>query len=272
MRRFLYILYKRVRPGFGVPFAFIAMYGLFTGVLSPALLLAALGFLLLEVYGGLYNDYWDYDEDVRNGRKDKFTTSGMMSRGQARNASLGLAAASLALLSFTNAIVFILGAYYAALFIGYSHPAIRLKGSVIGYMTLSSMFLLLPFGLDMLLGATSGPHTLLFGSFFFFQCVYILCQKDSTDMKDTRNLFTSHGWPRSTKITAAFGALASASLLALSVFNAYFLLVWLLNTLAKYYNVNSIQTRTITREKRYRLVLAEFLTPYLYAVGGAIVL
>ncbi|MBI4176290.1 MAG: UbiA family prenyltransferase [Candidatus Aenigmarchaeota archaeon] len=271
-REFLYILYKRVRPGFGVPFAFIIMYGMFTNAFSPLLLLAAAGFLLLEIYGGLYNDYWDYEDDIRNGRKDKFTTTGILSRRQARDVSLAIAAFSLVLLSFTNIIVFALGAYYAILFIFYSHPAVRLKGSVKGYATLSSMFLLLPFGLDMLMGVGPSMSTLLFGSFFFFQCTYILCQKDSTDMKDTINLFIRHGWARSTRITALFGALSSFSLLSLSLFNIYFAFVWLFNLLAKLSNINSIRARTISRTKRYRLVLAEFLTPYMYAWGGLIVL
>lgn len=267
-KKFLYLLYKRVRPGFGIPFGFILMYGLFSSSFSPPLFAAAAGFLFIEIYGGLYNDYWDYDDDIRNGRKDKFTTCGFLSRKQARNLSFLIASVALVLLWFTNIIVFALGVYYMVLFIFYSNPFARLKGSVRGYATLASAFLFLPLALGSLSGTALSVPALLFSSFYFFQFMYILCQKDSTDTKDGTNLFIRHGWEKSTRITTLFGTLASVSLLFLSVTGLHFIFFWALNLAAKVLNINGIRLKTITKTRRYRTILVEFLTPYLYLGGG----
>jgi 4-hydroxybenzoate polyprenyltransferase len=204
---------------------------------------------------------------MRNGRKDKFTTCGYLTRVQSRNISFLLAFLGLVSLAPTNIFVFSLGLYYVILFIFYSNPIKRLKGSVKGYATLSSTFLLLPFALGTLSGGTA-PFLPVFSSFYFFQFMYILCQKDSTDTKDRTNMFIVHGWGRSVKITALFSSLASVFLFSISIANPAFIVFWLVNLYAKFSNVNSIRLKAITKRKRYRLMLIEFLTPYLYLGGG----
>ena len=184
----LYLLYKRIRPGLGLPFGFILMFGIFFNAVCFPLLMVAAGFFLIELYGGLYNDYWDYEEDLRNGRTDKLTVAGYLTRAQARDSSFAIAAASVAMLALTNPAVLLLGMYYAALFIFYSYPGKRLKGRLEGYAVLSSAFLFLPFALALLLSIQLNALVLLFSMFFFFQFMYILCQKDSTDRKDKKNV------------------------------------------------------------------------------------
>jgi len=271
MNKILYLTYRRVRPGFGVPFASILMYGAFNGGLTWSIFIAALGFMLLEVFGGFYNDYWDYDDDIKNKRKDKFTTLGLLNKYQARNLSFLIAAIGLVFIWFTNIFVFVISLYYSILFILYSHPLTHLKGSVKGYMIATSMYLILPFTLNTLIGAETTLYGFMFGLFFFFQFTYILCQKDSTDKKDSTNLFMIHGWERYTKITALFGALSSLSLLLISFINPYFILIWALNAFVKFLNINSIRKKTITRKLRYRIVLTEFFTPFIYLIGVVIV-
>lgn len=270
-QKILYLIYKRLRPGLGLTFGFIIMYAIIANGLTFPLFLTAIGFLLLALYGDLYNDYWDYDEDVRNKRKDKFIIAGLITRNQSKYISFLFAAVGLLIAWFVNIFIFILGLYSFILHTSYSHPRIRLKGSIKGYVAFTSIFLFLPFGLLFITAATSLLFTVLFGLFWFFQFTYILCQKDSTDTKDVTNIFLTHGWEKSTRITAVFGILSSLSLLLLSFVNIYFILFWALNVLVKVLNINKIRERLITKKQRYRLILVEFLTPYFYLGGGGIV-
>ncbi len=244
------------------------MYAVITQNFAFNLFTAAFGFLFLALFGDFYNDYWDYDEDIRNKRKDKFTTSGFLAKEQVKDISYILAAAGIITLWFINLLIFVLGLYYIALLIAYSHPSIRLKGSIKGYMTLASFFFLLPLSLIFTLNTTSLLFAALFGLFFFSQYTYILCQKDSTDTRDNKNLYLSHGWKRSTKVTALFGALSSITLLLISFVNPYFIFIWLLNLFAKMLNISKILRMTVTRKQRGRIVLLEFVTPYMFLGVG----
>ena len=262
-----YLVYRRLRPALGLPFGFIVMYGAYTGNLDVHLLLAGLGFVFIEVMGGWYNDYWDYEEDIQNGRRDKFTTAGYLSRRQMRDLSFAAAGIGLLFLLFTNLTVLSLGIYYVILFIGYSNPKIRLKGHVPGYLILSTAFLLLPAALNTLFARQTTARDAYFTLFCFFQFTYILCQKDATDLKDkNKNLFLDNDWNTASFYCTAFAVLASAGLLASSPTPAIFI-VWTCNALTKTANLTEIWKKKLTRKLRSRLILLEFLTPYLYAIA-----
>jgi len=263
-KKVLYLIYKRLRPGLGLTFGFILMYAIIANGLTVPLFLTAVGFLLLALYGDLYNDYWDYDEDVRNKRKDKFIVAGFITRNQSKYLSFLFAAVGLLVAWFVNIFIFILALYSFILHTSYSHPYVRLKGSVKGYAIFASIFLFLPFGLMFTTAANLLLFSVLFGLFCFFQSIYILCQKDSTDTKDSKNLFVKYGWEKSSNITTLFAALSSTSLLLLSFLNIYFLFIWLLNLFAKVLNINKLIKKSITRTQRQRIILLEFFTPYLY--------
>ncbi len=94
-RKMLYIIYKRVRPAFGLPLGFILMYGVFVNNITIPLLLTGAAFVLIEIYGGFYNDYWDYDEDLRNKRNDKFITCGILTRNQVKSLAFATLAAAI---------------------------------------------------------------------------------------------------------------------------------------------------------------------------------
>jgi len=266
-----YLIYRRLRPSIGITLGFIMMYSIIIPALDMKLFMAAIAFFLIALYGDFYNDYRDNYEDVRNNRRDKLTTAGYISPIQSMYVSLILVFIGLSILLFINLIVLLIGLYYSAILFLYSHPRIRLKGSVRGYMTAISFFILLPFGLMYITGVEDVIMTCIFGSFYFFQSGYILCQKDSTDTKDDMNLFIKHGWNRSSEITAVFAILSSISLLMLSFINIYFILIWLLNAGAKCLNVRRIHAKSITRNYRQRMISLEFLTPYLYFIGGIFV-
>lgn len=265
-----YLIYKRLRPAIGMPFGFILMFGAYTGAFNMELLLVAFSFFMMELFGGFYNDYWDYEEDMREGRKDKFTTTGILTRKQMWYVSAIIAVLSLFLLLFTNLYVFVIGSYYLSLFVGYSHPRIRLKGHIKGYAILSSMFLVLPFVLPSFLNIeVLLAHGLLFSFFWFTQTMYILTQKDSTDPRDDSNLFLGHGWWKALGITTVFGVLSSACLLVLCILiNPFLIAVWVFNLFAKFMNLYKIKAKTITRKSRQMCVLLEFITPFLYIFGG----
>ena len=259
-----YLIYKRLRAPLGIPFGFILMYGMYANNLNLTILIAALGFCLIELFGGFYNDYWDYEEDKRNERNDKFTTTGLLSRKKVGNVSYMIAFFGVVSLLFTNLPVLVLGLYYLFLFVAYSHPAIRLKGKLWGYFALASMFLFMPVTLDGLLGIHTSFFSLVFTLFFFTQFMYILCQKDSTDPKDDKNIFMQHGWNKSAMIATGFGALSSGFFMVLCLVNPVLLLVWGINMFVKFFNLYRILTRNITRSHRSKFILTEFVTPYLY--------
>lgn len=262
-KQFVYMLYRKMRAPFGIPFGFTLMYAAYGGGLTQELLFAGLGLFWIEVFAGMYNDYWDIDEDLRNGRRDKFTTSGVFNRKQMWFLSYVSGLLGLLILSKTNFPVFLTGLYYFLLFIGYSHPRIRLKGWVGGYAILSSMYLFFPFALNTMTHRSS-QLDVIFAGFCFSQFMYILCQKDSTDPKDDSNLFIVRGWKASTHLTFAFALSSSLLLLALSLALTSLLLVWGFNLLVKTANIYAIHSRKITRGLRSKLVLMEFLTPLMF--------
>lgn len=260
----LYLAYKKLRAPFGIPLGFVLMYGAYNGNFTSALLLAGVGFFFIELFGTCYNDYWDYDEDIRNNRRDKFTTIGVLTKEQIRDISFIIALLALISLVFTNIRVFLLGLYYLTLLVFYSHPKVRLKGDITGYFALASVFLLLPRALNSLISIELSAFGIAFALFFFLQFMYILCQKDSTDPNDDTNLFIDRGWDKSSVITLIFAALSSLFLLIISISSIGLLLVWVINAFSKIVNVNKIWKKTITREFRSRIIIIELLTPYLY--------
>ncbi|MBU0530058.1 MAG: hypothetical protein KKC05_00115, partial [Nanoarchaeota archaeon] len=58
---------------------------------SALLLMSALGLFLIELFAAIYNDYCDYEEDVRNKRTDKIILAGLFSRNNMRNISFLIA-------------------------------------------------------------------------------------------------------------------------------------------------------------------------------------
>jgi 4-hydroxybenzoate polyprenyltransferase len=259
-----YMVYRKTRPALGIPVAFTVMYAAAAGLPLNTSIMLAFSLFCIDLFGGLYNDYWDLEEDLRNGRTDKPTTLKLLGRKQLLIISyliglLGLS--SILLLGYSFAAF---GLYYILLLIGYSHPRIRLKGSPEGYAMMSSIYLLFP--LSMGLANFKDTHQMLvFAAFFSTQVAYILCQKDSTDMKDESNLFIRSGWDKASFLTLSYAICSSIFLLILCLQKPYLAAIWAFNLVSKILNVSKILTHSITRKIRGRLILAEFLTPYLYA-------
>jgi 4-hydroxybenzoate polyprenyltransferase len=260
-----WLMYRKLRPALGIPFAFVIMSGVFLGVFSHTILVMAVGFLFIDLFGNFYNDYWDYPEDKRNKRLDKLTTCGFISVRTAFWLSWLFASIGLLFLLFTDVLFFMLGALYAFILFLYSHESVRLKGSVAGYNIVAFPFFLLPLLMAYVNGISLAAGIPL-ALFFFLQYSYILCQKDSTDRKDKTNLFIAKGWKKSVMITAAFAAGASLALLLVSS-TPLLLAAWMLNASAKACNIYSIGRGTITRPLRSNLMLLEFAAPYMFAAG-----
>jgi hypothetical protein len=262
----IYIIYRRLRPTFGLTLGFILMFGTLAANFTLPLLFTLIGFSLVAVMGDLYNDYWDYEEDLRNQRSDKILTARLMGRQQVKTLSITTGLVGLVMLMW-RPMLFILGAAYFVLLIAYSHPKIRLKGTVAGYSIISAVYPVLILLLGPALGLAEGPDMLLLAGFCFTQYAYILCQKDSTDLKDAGNIFLSNKWSQSFAYTAIFAVLSSAFLLMLSAASKWLLIIWVFNMSSKAVNLRLISGRRITRSLRSNLVLMEFLTPYLYAAA-----
>jgi 4-hydroxybenzoate polyprenyltransferase len=272
--RSAFLVYRIVRAPLGLSFGFVIMYGAFISNFSPALLLSALALFLTELFGAVYNDFCDHEEDMRNKKTDKMILSGMLSRQRMLHIAVAVAAAALVISAAASAFVLMLAVYCLVIYAFYSNPKVRLKGHLSGYAVSASLFLFFPFALDVTLHRVYSISTVVFALFFFFQVMYILCQKDSTDPRDKKNLFVTNGWSFGFASAAFFGTLASASLLFAAAGSGSVsppvAAVWLFNAFSKGYNLERIFSRKITRSMRHVLVLFEFLTPYLYALAVAL--
>ena len=265
----LWLIYRKLRPALGISVAFILMSGIFLGVFNFQLLVAASGFFFIELFAAFYNDYWDFSEDIKNNRKDKFTTCGIISTRACLYISLLFAFIAFIFLLFTDVPLLILGIPYLILGFVYSHEKFRLKGRVIGYAILSSPFFMIP----IIIALTNGIsllRALPVSAFLFFQYIYILCQKDSTDTRDKKNVFLTHGWKKSSNIIMFFGISASIPFLLLCLSSPPLIFLWIFNTFLKFLNINDLRRMVVTRTRRGRLILLEFATPYLYLVGGVL--
>ena len=246
---------------------FILMYAFVANVFSIEIILIAAGVFLIEVFGGCYNDYHDYEEDLRNGRKEKWTVSGLMTRAQVKAFSFSVLA--LGLVFFFAAGFGIIGLYYGFVMWAYSHPKIHLKGHhIFGYAVLASSWLLMPLAMNILFSIPLTTKFVILTLFFYFQYLYLLSQKDSTDLKDRTNLFIDYGWWKALGVCSIFAVLALTFLLGISLSSLALMSIWAMNLTVKLYHGYAVSKHTITRNRRSKLVLLEFSIPYLYSIGG----
>lgn len=263
----LWLVYKRLRVGFGF-MGFVIMYGAYTGNLNWVLLPMALGVFSIEIFGAAYNDYTDFEEDVRNERHDKWTVSGLLSREQVKYFSFFMLSLGLFFMFLSG--ILLPGIYYAFMMWAYSYEKIRLKKyNILAYILGGASWLIIPISMNMVFFRSISLTDIFFTLFCFFQYVYLLSQKDSTDMMDETNLFLAKGWKKSLYICTVLSILSSAFLLTLSMSSATLLFIWAANSITKIFHFRSVLRREINRTLRNRLVLIEFLTPYLYS-GGVI--
>jgi 4-hydroxybenzoate polyprenyltransferase len=232
------------------------------------LLFVGFGFAFIDIFSGTYNDYQDYELDLRNKRKDKWIIAGLVTRKQMLYISLVFLFFGLDFLYLTNFSVLFLGIVYSILMWGYSYPSIPLKRNISTYMLLASIYLILPYLLTTLFNRSFTVFDFFFGLFCFSQSMYLYSQKDSTDLKDHTNIFLQKGWRIASLLCILFGIFTSMSLFVLSFLTASSLFVWGINSFLKFYLMKSIYKGNITKKYRDRIVLFEFLTPYLYVLGG----
>ncbi|VVB59565.1 UbiA prenyltransferase family protein [uncultured archaeon] len=246
------------------------MYAAVTHSMNHTILLIASGFMLIHLFGDCFNDYYDVKDDLRNGRQDKLILSGVISAKRLYNLSILILVLGLSFVALADTAMFLPALWYSVLLFSYSHPSIRLKKyDLVAYLLGGSVWIFTFLFLDMgLFGRISFLGT-VFALFSFSQFVFILCQKDITDNKDSTNLFLSKGRINSLRITVFFGMLSSLSLLILSTTPPFFIFIWVANLLSKSLLLNKIRLNSITRQYRSRLVFVEFLTPYFY-IGGNI--
>lgn len=270
--RAFWLTYKRLRPAMGTSFGFVLMYAIFTQNMTYQLFLIAVSYFFIHLFGDCYNDYYDIEEDVRNERSDKLILNNLISPKKLYHLSIVFLAVGLSLLAFVNSLLLLPGLWYAFLLFSYSYPKIRIKKYNIGaYLLGGSVWVFTFLVLDFILLRQLSLSGIFLTIFCFSQFVFILCQKDSTDKNDEFNLFLSKDMNKSFRITAFFASISSVSLLFLSNGHAYFIIFWALNFSSKFLNLNNIRRNLITRSERSKLVLLEFLTPYLYVGGGIIV-
>ena len=68
MKGIIWLLYRRVRIGFAIT-GFIIMYSVFTGLYDIGLIGVAISVFFGELFGALYNDSCDIDEDRKNKKR-----------------------------------------------------------------------------------------------------------------------------------------------------------------------------------------------------------
>jgi len=264
----LWLIYKRFRNAFGVTLGFILMYSFYINQFSAALILFILGFFSIHMFGEFYNDYCDFEEDLRNERNDKFTIYNILTPNQMKLISFFLLSLGLIILYFTNFMVFLFGLYFTFIYWSYSNPNVRLKKyNIFAYILGGTVCLFFPIFINLLLQRGYLISDFIFTLFCFTQLIYLLCQKDSTDLKDKANLFLKWGWRRASLISIVFASLSSFFLLIISLNPIELVLIWGMNFLSKVINLRSIFSKKIGRKLRENAILIEFLTPYLW-IGG----
>jgi 4-hydroxybenzoate polyprenyltransferase len=268
-RQKIWLIYKRLRVGLGA-LGFLLIYGVYTHSFLPALLFVGLGFGFIEIFAGMYNDYHDYELDLLNKRKDKWIAAGLVTRKQMRHISLIFLSVGIGFLCLTSIPILLLGIIYSVLMWGYSYPGIPLKRNASTYVLLGSVYLVLPYLLTGFLGRSFTAIDAVFGIFWFSQSIYLYIQKDSTDMKDPENIFLARRWKIASLIFIGFGIIASIALFIVSYFASILVFVWGMNAVLKFYLMRSVYRKSVTQKYRNRIVLLEFLTPYLYSLGGLI--
>ena len=163
-----------------------------------------------------------------------------------------------------------MGLLYSFTLFCYSNPKIHLKKyDFLGYLIVSLPLPLFPIVLNTFFNRGFSPFDMFFSIFCFSHYVYLYCQKDSTDLKDDTNLFLKRGWLNASIICMIFASLASVSFFALSLPSVILICVWIVHISSKSLNVFKIYKKQISRNLRSKLILIEFLTPYLY-VGGVL--
>lgn len=262
--KILYSTYHPLRASFR-QMGIILMYGAYTNSFAPLLFLVAAAVFCIELFGIVYEDYWNYEEDIHNVKKDKLIVAGLLSRLQTRNLSFFILSVALVLLWFTSPLIMIVGLVYVSGMFFYSYPTTYFKHFNLGvYLLGGAVLAAIPISLNLLFMRPFLIIDIAFILFVGFQYVYLLCQKDSTDPNDKMNLFVGRGWHNATLICALFATLSSISLFALSLFNVKLLIVWALNAVAKFVNIQKIYIQQITRPLRDKVVLIESITPYLF--------
>jgi 4-hydroxybenzoate polyprenyltransferase len=269
MRMILWLAYRKMRPAMGISVAYILMSGAFLGVMGFMVFMAAAGFLLIELFAAFYNDRWDYADDMANKRTDKFTTLGVLDTKMCTALSAIFAVLSIFFLSFTGPLLLATGIFCIFLGVAYSHPKIRLKGSITGYSILVSPFIVIPVFIAMS-GSVPVFNALPLSVFFVCQYLYVLCQKDSTDKNDKKNVFVAYGWERASRMIILFGGLASAFLFFLCLRNPALLGVWAANSVLKLANANTIKNMTVNRVSRGKIILLDYISQYLYVAVSLI--
>jgi len=264
-RQVLYLIYKRLRTAFGVTLGFIFIYGAYTENITISIIPIAFGFWCIHLFGDCYNDYQDYEEDLKNGRKDKWIVCGLLTRNQMEIFSFIICFIGLLTLFFTNLFVLLLGLFYFFTLFCYSNPKIHLKKyDFFGYFIVSLPFLLFPVTLNTFFHREFSFFDIFFSIFCFSQYVYLCCQKDSTDLKDDTNLFLKKGWLNASIICMVFASIASVSLFVLVFPSVILVGIWIIHVFSKSLNIFKIFKKQISRNLRSKLILIEFLTPYLY--------
>ena len=200
---------------------------------------------------------------------DGCLTNGLISRSSMLNLSLIMLIVGLLSLAFTNMYVFIVGLFYATTLFLYSNPKIYVKKyDVLGYSLVATPLLFLVPAFNTFFAVPFQLNDIFFSLFAFTNYVYLLCQKDSTDLKDKTNLFLKRGWKNASLICIFFASIAVSTLFFIS-FTSVLLIVWFQNLFSKGMNLYKIYIKQVNRSLRKRFILLEFLTPYFY-IGGAL--
>ena len=268
----LYLIYKRLRTACGVTLGFVLIYGAYTRNLTLALLPIAIGSWCIQECGDCYNDYQNYDEDLRNNRKDKWTTTGLVTRKQMKYFSISLCIIGLTILFFFSALpVFLLGLICAGTAFTYSHPRFfNFKArNLVGYFIVAIPIFFFPFAFNTNFNRNIQTIDIIYGFFCFFQYLYLYCQKDATDPKDMVNLFLRFGWKNASVLCMILGTTALIFFIPMTFPLSFLTFAFGLMLLSKILNTYFIYVGKIPRKLRSKFVLMEFIVPYVY-LGGTL--
>ncbi len=262
---------KRIKPAIGIILPFTLLHAALFNVFSIESVFIAIGFASIYLFADMFNDFYDLHEDLRNERKDKLLISTGMKKRQILHMSYFFLVFGVTLLFGFSAVLGAAGLFLAIAGWAYTHPFVRLKKyEVYGYVLSSTPFFALPFALSSHYGREFSISLALLAVFSYTQYVYILCQKDATDLKDDVNLFLKRSNTVASLITGAFSITASLAILAVAMLSGLqlLLIVWIANLAIKLKNLSGIYSKSIGRGKRFRLTTYEFISHYAFFVAA----
>ncbi len=254
----------RLRPALGSSVGLLLFTSILLSGVQSINIFVILGIGFIHLFGDLYNDLTDIEEDQRNGRMEKLTLNGIFTHQEIQFITLCALIFGYTLTLIGGGVIWLsLGFAYSITLFSYSYQKIRLKSlGVFGYFI--TFFPL--FSTPLIISDGQLYTKILLMLFLTSYTLYIMCQKDSTDTHDVTNVFLAKGWSYASILCLFYGSLTIITLAILAAIKPMLWIGWPFFSLPIFLNVYLIKTRKIQRPMRKRIITMQFLSLYILSI------